>query len=149
MTGLTNLLELYLAENSVSDLSPLVANMGLGANTEIDVQGNPLSYPSIYTHIPALQARSVYIDFDNRTPTTLVKVSGDAQQGTPGTALAQPFVVEVQDGNGVAFEGVPVAFAVTAGGGTLSATSHRDPMPTAEQRVRWRLATALAPTRFK
>ena len=123
VTGLTNLLELYLAENAVSDLSPLVANMGLGANTEIDVQGNPLSYPSIYTHIPALQARSVYIDFDNRTPTTLVKVSGDAQQGTPGTALAQPFVVEVQDGNGVAFEGVPVAFAVTAGGGTLSATS--------------------------
>ena len=123
VAGLTNLLELYLAENAVSDLSPLVANTGLGADTEIDVQGNPLSYPSIYTHIPALQARSVFIDFDNRTPTTLAKVSGDSQQGTPETALAQPFVVEVQDGNGVAFEGVPLAFAVTAGGGTLSATS--------------------------
>ena len=123
VAGLTNLLELYLAENAVSDLSPLVANTGLGADTEIDVQGNPLDYPSIYTHIPALQARSVFIDFDNRTPTTLVKVSGDTQQGTPGTALAQPFVVEVQDANSVAFAGVPVAFAVTAGGGTLSATS--------------------------
>ena len=98
VAGLTNLLELYLAENSVSDLSPLVANTGLGANTEIDVQGNPLSYPSIYTHIPALQARSVFVEFDNRTSTTLVKISGDSQQGTPGTALAQPFVVEVQDG---------------------------------------------------
>ena len=83
ITGLTNLLELYLGDNSISDLSPLVSNTGLGANTEIDVQGNPLDYPSIYTHIPALQARSVYIDFDNRTPTTLVKVSGDSQQGTP------------------------------------------------------------------
>ena len=123
VAGLTNLLELYLAENAVSDLSPLVANTGLGADTEIDVQGNPLDYPSIYTHIPALQARSVFIDFDNRTPTTLVKISGDSQQGTPETALAQPFVVEVQDANNVAFTGVPVAFAITAGGGTLSATN--------------------------
>ncbi len=123
VTGLTNLLELILAENAVSDLSPLVANTGLGADTEIDVQGNPLDYPSIYTHIPALQARSVYIDFDNRTPTTLVKISGDSQQGTPSTALAQPFVVEVQDGESAAFAGVPVTFAITAGGGTLSATS--------------------------
>ena len=123
VTGLTNLLELILAENAVSDLSPLVANTGLGADTEIDVQGNPLDYPSIYTHIPALQARSVYIDFDNRTPTTLVKISGDSQQGTPSTALAQPFVVEVQDGESAAFAGVPVTFAITGGGGTLSATS--------------------------
>ena len=87
------------------------------------MQGNPLDYPSIYTHIPALQARSVYIDFDNRTPTTLVKVSGDSQQGTPSTALVQPLVVEVQDGDGVAFAGVPVVFTITAGGGTLSATN--------------------------
>ena len=123
VAGLTNLVELYLGDNAISDLSPLVSNTGLGANTEIDVQGNPLSYPSIYTHIPALQARSVYIDFDNRTPTTLAKVSGDSQQGTPDTALAQPFVVEVQDGESAAFAGVPVAFAVTAGGGTLSATN--------------------------
>ena len=123
VVGLTNLLELVLAENAVSDLSPLVANTGLGENTEIDVQGNPLSYPSIYTHIPVLQARSVFIEFDNRTPTTLAKVSGDSQQGTPGTALAQPFVVAVQDANSVAFAGVPVMFFITGGGGTLSATS--------------------------
>ena len=111
VAGLTNLVELYLGDNAISDLSPLVSNTGLGANTEIDVQGNPLDYPSIYTHIPALQARSVYIDFDNRTPTTLAKVSGDSQQGTPSTALAQPFVVEVQDGESAAFAGVPVAYS--------------------------------------
>ena len=123
VAGLTNLLELVLAENAISDLSPLVSNTGLGADTEIDVQGNPLSYPSIYTHIPVLQARSVFIDFDNRTPTTLAKVSGDSQQGTSGTALAQPFVVAVQDANSVAFAGVPVTFFITGGGGSLSATS--------------------------
>ena len=123
VTGLTNLIELYFEENSVSDLTPLVTNTGLGTNTEIDVRGNPLNYPSIYTHIPTLQARGAYVDFDNRTPTAPVKISGDTQQGSSGTALAQPFVVEVRDGDSTAFAGVPVTFAVTAGGGTLSVTS--------------------------
>ena len=123
LTGLTKLIELYLEENSISDLSPLVTNTGLGNNTEIYVTGNPLSYPSIYTHIPALQVRDVYIDFDNRVATALVKISGDTQQGTPGAALAQPFVVEVRDTDSVAFAGVPMTFAITAGGGTLSVTS--------------------------
>ena len=123
LTGLTKLIELYLGENSVSDISPLTANTGLGNNTEIDVRGNPLSYPSIYTHIPALQARDVYIDFDNRVATAPLKISGDTQQGAPSTALANPLVVEVQDANSVVFAGVPVTFAVTAGGGTLSVTS--------------------------
>ena len=123
LTGLTKLIELYLGENSVSDLSPLVTNTGLGEDTEIDVRGNPLSYPSIYTHIPALQTRSVYVDFDNRVATAPTKISGDTQQGSSGTTLAQPFVVEVRDGDSTAFAGVPVTFSVTAGGGTLSVTS--------------------------
>ena len=123
VAGLTNLIELYFEGNSVSDLTPLVTNTGLGMNAEIDARGNPLNFPSIYTHIPALQARGAYVDFDNRTATAPVKISGDNQQGTAGAALAQPFVVEVRDGDSVAFAGVPVKFAVTAGGGTLSATS--------------------------
>ena len=123
LTGLTKLIELYLGENSVSDLSPLVTNTGLGEDTEIDVRGNPLNYPSIYTHIPALQARGAYVDFDNRVATAPTKISGDTQQGAPSTTLANPFVVEVRDANGVVFAGVPVTFAVTAGGGTLSVTS--------------------------
>ena len=120
---LTKLVEVFLNGNSITDISPLVSNTGLGEYTEIDVQGNPLSYPSIYTQIPALQAKNVYIDFDNRVATAPVKISGDTQQGNTGTVLAQPFVVEVQDANSVAFAGVPVTFAVTAGGGRLSATS--------------------------
>ena len=123
VTGLTNLIELYFEGNSVSDFTPLVTNTGLGTNAEIDAGGNPLNYPSIYTHIPALQGRGAYVDFDNRTATTPVKISGDTQQGNTGAALAQPFVVEVRDGDSIAFAGVPVTFAVTAGGGTLSATS--------------------------
>ena len=63
------------------------------------------------------------MNFDNRTPSPPLKISGDNQQGTPGAALERPFVVEVRDANGLAFEGVPVTFTVTAGGGTLSVTS--------------------------
>ena len=101
----------------------MTANTGLGKDTEIGVRGNPLNYPSIFTPIPALQARGAYVDFDNRVATAPVKISGDTQQGTSGTALAQPFVVEVRDGESAPFAGVPVTFAVTAGGATLSATS--------------------------
>ena len=123
VTGLTNLIELYFEENSVSDISPLTVNTGLGNNTEVDVRGNPLNYSSIYTHIPALQARGAYVDFDNRVATAPVKISGDTQQGSSGTTLAQPFVVEVRDGDSAAFARVPVTFAVTAGGGILSVMS--------------------------
>ena len=53
----------------------------------------------------------------------LLKISGDNQQGTVGAVLTDPFVVEVRDRNGAVFAGVPVTFAVTVGGGTLSVTS--------------------------
>ena len=119
LSGLTNLKTLRLEYNSISDLSPLVANTGLGKGDEVYVQENPLSYLSIHTHIPALKNRGVKIEFDNRTPTPPLKISGDNQQGAPGEPLAQPFVVEVRDGVGVPFEGVPVTFSVTAGGGVV------------------------------
>jgi hypothetical protein len=58
------------------------------------------------------------------TATTLVKISGDdGQQGVINTALGNPFVVEVRDGNDNPFLGSAVTFAVTAGGGTLGTTS--------------------------
>ena len=142
LSDLTNLTRLYLGNNSISDISPLVSNTGLGAGDTVDLNYphlslNNLSYPSIYTHIPALQTREVTVSFTNRVPTTLTKVSGDAQTGATGTALANPFVVEVKDGGEtrqtwdsatrtyvpVTFAGVPVTFAVTGGGGTLNTTA--------------------------
>ena len=125
VSGLTNLKTLGLLNNSISDISPLISNTGLGTGDTVNLGSNPLSYPSIYTHIPALQTRGVTVLFDNRVPTTLTKVSGDAQTGEPGTALTNPFVVEVKDGATTpkTFAGVPVTFAVTAGAGTLSTTS--------------------------
>ena len=56
-------------------------------------------------------------------PTTLAGISGGDQQTAAGTALPEPFVVEVKDQNDNPLEGAQVTFAVTAGGGTLSTTT--------------------------
>ena len=123
VSGLTNLTELYLYGNTISDLSALVANTGLGSGDTVDVRVNPLSSVSIDMYIPALQSRGVTVKFDNQAHPALLKISGNNQRRTPGGTLANPFVVEVQDENGLALAGVTVTFAVVAGGGTLSTTS--------------------------
>ena len=119
LVGLTNLTELLLGNNNISDISPLVENTGLGVGDTVYLRGNPLNYQSIYTHIPTLQNRQVTVEFDNRTPTPPLKISGDDQHTAPGRALEQPFIVEVQDGTSTPFEGVPVTFTVAAGGGSV------------------------------
>ncbi len=53
-------------------------------------------------------------------PNTLVKISGDDQQGTPGAALAHPLVVEVRDQYDNPLPDAQVTFTVTDGGGQLS-----------------------------
>ena len=123
LSGLTNLTELDLYGNTISDLSPLVANTGLGSGDTVIVRFNPLSSVSIDMYIPALQSRGVTVKFDNQAHPALLKISGNNQRRTPGGTLANPFVVEVQDENGLALAGVTVTFAVVAGGGTLSTTS--------------------------
>ena len=144
LSGLTKLTWLSLADNGISnltplsgltkltlldlqglrenlDISPLVSNTGLGTGDRVYLQMIDMSYPTLYTHIPALQSRGVSVWFHTRVPYQLTKISGDAQDSALGTALANPFVVEVR--SGPPFAGVPVTFAITAGGGTLSATS--------------------------
>ena len=115
VAGLTNLTRLYLGDNNITDISDLVENTGLGSGHEVDIVGNPLSYSSIYTHIPVLQERGVEVFFDNRTPQRIRIVSGNDQQGLPGAALEKPLIVEVQDERGDAFEEVPITFTVTNG----------------------------------
>ncbi len=53
-------------------------------------------------------------------PQTLVKISGDNQQSTTGTELANPFIVEVRDQYGNPLQGAQATFAITAGDGKLS-----------------------------
>ena len=56
-------------------------------------------------------------------PETMDKLSGQEQEGAAGAALGEPFVVEVRDQVGNPLAGATVTFAVSAGGGTLSATT--------------------------
>ncbi len=53
-------------------------------------------------------------------PRTLVKISGDNQQGTPGMELANPFVVEVKDQYDNPLPDVQVTFTVAAGEGRFA-----------------------------
>ena len=90
----------------------------------LHLRSNRLSYPSLTTHIPALQDRDfVRVRYDARTLTRLVRISGDGQTGTAGSRLSNPLIVEVQDQNDDAFAGVPVAFSIASGGGVLSTTT--------------------------
>ena len=126
LSGLKQLTQLYLYNNNISDVSPLIPLNLTGTewdSTGLALWGNLLNYASINTHIPAMQARGIEVKFDNRIPTTLVKISRAAQQGVVNTVLPLPFVVEVKDQRNRAFAGVSVTFAVTAGGGRLSTTS--------------------------
>ena len=80
LSGLTNLTWLWLRSNSISDISPLVANTGLGERDRVQVERNPLSDLSIYTHIPTLQSRGVTVYFtiaDTEVPSTAADVNGD------------------------------------------------------------------------
>ncbi len=117
---------LNLSFNNISDVSPLLKLNLTGTEwdrTGLYIERNPLNYAAINTHIPAMQAQGIVVKFDQRTPTTLIKISGIAQQGIINTALPLPFVVEVRDQQNKAFSGVPVTFSVATGDGKLSATT--------------------------
>ena len=126
LAELTQLRRLMLNGNDISDVSPLAGLNLIGTEQDpigLHIERNPLSYASIHTHIPAMQARGSVVKFDNTPHPALVKISGDAQKGTAGEALMMPFVVEAQDEHGKPMKGVSVTFAVTSGRGKLSATT--------------------------
>ena len=117
LAGMTQMRSLFLAGNNISDVSPLA---GMTQLESLRLINNPLSYTAINTHIPAMQANGVTVIFNNVAHPALAKVSGDTQEGAPGTVLAAPFIVEAVDAKGKPMRGVSVTFAVTAGGGHLS-----------------------------
>ncbi len=68
-------------------------------------------------------------------------LSGDAQNGTAGEALAETIAVRVFDRHGQSVPGVAVAWAVTGGGGSLAPLS-TETDATGEARASWTLGTA-------
>ena len=158
LSDLTNLRGLYAAGNQISDLSPLrnlslpnlrlsiygnpirdispIVNLELSAlwlASETLTRPNPLSYTSVYTHLPIFRANNPTLAGWNfgffgvwRVPTTLEV--GEEQNVLFGESV-EPLVVKVLDQNGEPFAGVPVVFAVTAGDGTIgtAVTATHDP----------------------
>lgn len=122
LAGLTRLERLDLRYNNISDVFPLLVLNLTGTtwdSTGLLLEGNPLSYASINTHIPALQAKGIEVKFDNVAHPALLHVSGDAQEGIIG-AKAAPFIVEVQDERGQPMPDAFVTFTLTAGEGILT-----------------------------
>ena len=62
MSNLTKLTDLRLQDNKISDIAPLIQNTGISG--EIKLKGNPLSNTAYTTHIPALKARGITVDYD-------------------------------------------------------------------------------------
>ena len=119
LAGMTQLIELVLWNNNISDVSSLV-KLNL---TNLIILGNPLSFTSINTHIPAMQAKGVEVLFENVAHPALLKISGNSQEAIAGSVLPSPFVVEAQDENGNLMPGVSVNFSVLNGGGQLTKTT--------------------------
>ena len=97
VSGLANLQVLYIHNTDVADLAP-----GLSLNLS-DFR---------YQNTPALTR-----------PAILTLVSGNQQTGDAGATLAAPLVVQVQNQVNTVLADVSVSFLVTAGGGSLSATT--------------------------
>ena len=119
VAGLTNLRYLGLVDNSISDLSPLVENMGLGEEDRVDVQRNPLSFLSIYTHIPALQSRGAVVRFDQ------VPVLSGHNDGVVSVAFSRDGTLASggQDGTVILWDAITEQPIATLTGHTASARS--------------------------
>ena len=124
LTGLTRLSYLFLRDNDISDVSPLLTLnlIGFTKHPGLYLEGNPLSFASINTHIPALQAKGIKVVFDNIAHPALMKISGDLQEGTAGKTIS-PFIVEAQDKLGLPMYNVPVTFTLYEGDGMLVPTT--------------------------
>lgn len=74
----------------------------------------------------------------SQTPTTVERVDGDAQTGSPGAPLPRSLVARVLDAGGNAVAGIEVAFSPAQGSGVvLPATVATD--PAGEARTSWTL----------
>ena len=63
LSGLTQLAKVWLGNNRIRDLAPLVANPGLGGGDLVYVPRNPLTDESINQHVATLRNRGVIVHF--------------------------------------------------------------------------------------
>jgi Leucine-rich repeat (LRR) protein/murein DD-endopeptidase MepM/ murein hydrolase activator NlpD len=87
LAGMINLGYLGLTSNQISDIKPLVDNPGISANDQVYITDNPLSATSVNVYIPELQARGVYVYFDQPTYAPTVATSAAANVTTNSATL--------------------------------------------------------------
>ena len=93
--------------------STLTLGPGAGANTVTASSGTLAGSPVVFTATGVAQTGAA---------AKIVLVSGNSQTGTVAQPLPNPFSVKVTDANGNPVSGAPVIFAITVGGGALTAT---------------------------
>ncbi len=64
LAGSQNLRRLLLSSNEISDLTPLVENLAIGEETVITLAGNPLSVLAATFQIGALRHRGVSVVYE-------------------------------------------------------------------------------------
>ncbi len=106
---------------TVSPSSTTTDNNGL-AQTTLRL-GNSIGSNTVKATLGALQPVVFTANATSAPPTKLTSAGGDGQSGVVGTQLPLDLSVGVADAVRNPKQGVLVTFAVTAGGGTLSATS--------------------------
>ena len=62
LSKLTNLQDIKLYSNQITDISPLVENAGISGT--IKLKNNPLNNTALSTHIPALEARGIKVEYN-------------------------------------------------------------------------------------
>jgi len=71
LSNLSQLIELRLDDNKVTDITALVENTGISG--KINLKDNPLSNTTLSTHIPALEARGIKVEYDMPEDVVLFK----------------------------------------------------------------------------
>jgi hypothetical protein len=92
----------------------------------VDVAGTGYRLVAAAAGIPSVSSAPFEIsepDDEDPEPSALIIVSGNGQSGTVGLSLGSPYVVRVADAAGDPITGVSVAWSVTAGAGSVSATT--------------------------
>jgi len=87
LANLANLTYLWLNSNKITDISPLVENTGISGI--IKLQNNPLSNTALSTHIPALKARGITVEYDE-APTDMIKMSDSVLEAALRQAIDIP-----------------------------------------------------------
>ena len=121
MEGVTVNFAVSAGGGSLSDTSIVTNDNGLAQSTL--TLGQNTGTNTVTVAVTGIQGQRTFNAEGIRIPLAFWIITGFDQKGVIGEALGKPFVVEVRDRAGERLPGVQVTFAVTGGGGTLSATS--------------------------